>query len=67
MFVTVSSTPDHCKSCPRAVAMSSHLGKARLLLDPIAEGPRLGGAHLDAPLPAIAKDLEAAEALARDG
>lgn len=47
--------------------MSSHLGKARLLLDPIAEGPRLGGAHLDAPLPAIAKDLEAAEALARDG
>jgi hypothetical protein len=55
----VSSTPD-CKTCPRAAAVRIHLGRARLLLDLLAEGEELRGARLDATLRAIAEELEAA-------
>jgi hypothetical protein len=36
------------------------LGKARLLLDLLAEGPQLRGARLDATLRAVARELAAA-------
>jgi len=37
-----------------------HLGRARLLLDLLADGERLRGARLDATLRAISQELEAA-------
>jgi hypothetical protein len=53
------STPTDCKSCPRAVSVRQHLGRARLLVDMLADGEQLKGARLDAALLAIARELEA--------
>jgi hypothetical protein len=53
------NTPD-CKSCPNAATVRQHLGRARLLVDMLADGPQLRGARLDATLLAIGRELAAA-------